>query len=218
ITGAPIQRFDDVHVDSEEIRRWFSLNRGWINQMPPEYCAQKFRGKPLYKLKRANKEVFPRPKQVYIESAEILATGDNWIKVRIVCSRGTYIRSIARDLGKSLGYGGYLRELRRMRSEGFHVDDASTLEDFAHKVQTAQPVVVPLAEALHLPKARVSRTGEEGIREGHPIQLSWLIDDIDAPQGTYVSLVNNDLRLLCIARVERLGGIFGYIERGFRPY
>ena len=63
-TGEATNRFDNVVVDREEIERWFLQNRGWINQLPPEYCAQKQGGKPLYKLKRANKEVSPRPKQV----------------------------------------------------------------------------------------------------------------------------------------------------------
>lgn len=218
ITGAPLKRFDTVHVNVEEARRWFSRNTGWINQVPPEYCAQKYRGKPLYKLKRANKDVSPRPKQVYIESAEILDSGDDWIKVKIVCSRGTYIRAIARDLGQALGYGGYLRELRRTRSEGFHVDDAYTIEEISHRIQEGLAVVIPLTDAVHLPKARVTRTGETGIREGHPIQVSWILDDVDAPHGAYVALMNGDRHLLCIARVERDGGIFGYIERGFRPY
>ena len=75
----------------------------------------------------------PRPKQVHLEAAEILEVGPDWASVRIVCSRGTYIRSIARDLGAYLGCGGYLRELRRLRSEGFNLEQSNSLEGFHSK-------------------------------------------------------------------------------------
>jgi tRNA pseudouridine55 synthase len=218
ITGSPIQKFRNVSIDIEVAGKWFDQNRGWINQLPPRYCAQKFNGKPLYKLTRANKDVMPRPKQVYIEDSQILDAGTDWLLVRIVCSRGTYIRSIARDLGTSLGYGGYLRELRRISSEGFHIDDAMTLDDMADKVKNEDNVVIPLSQALHIPKARVTSTGEMGILDGNPIQISWLLDDVEAKEGSYVALVNTDMQLLCVARAQQRGGIWGYIERGFRPY
>ena len=214
-TGEATNRFDNVVVDREEIERWFLQNRGWINQLPPEYCAQKQGGKPLYKLKRANKEVSPRPKQVRLIDSEILDKGKDWVQVRIVCSRGTYIRSIARDLGKHLGVGGYLRELKRTKSEGFTLEQAHTLEDLE---RIGARAIIPLIESLHIPKARVTRGGEAGIRDGLPIQLSWVLDDVVAPEGTSVAMLDGAGTLLCIARVKREGGIWGYIERGFKPY
>jgi len=218
ITGTPIDRFSDVLIDIDSARAWFENNKGWIDQTPPLYCAQKVNGKPLYKLARANKEVNPRPKQVHIEEVDILDCGPDWLSVRVVCSRGTYIRSIARDLGRHLGYGGYLRELRRIRSEGFHIDDAVTIEALADKEQRGEEVVIPLSMSLHIPKVRVTRTGESGILDGNPIQVSWLLDDVDAKEGSYVAMINTDMQLLCVAKAEQRGGIWGYIERGFRPY
>jgi tRNA pseudouridine55 synthase len=215
ITGEVLQRFDDVRIDKDALRGWFEQNRGWINQLPPEYCAQKQGGKPLYKLKRAKKEVTPRPKQVHIEEVEILETGADWARVRIVCSRGTYIRSIARDLGASLGHGGYLRELQRIRSEGFSLDEAVSLDALPAMGEQA---VIPLLEALHIPKARVTKMGEQGIRDGQSIQLSWVVDDVAAQEGSYVAALNMQGSLLCIAKVNRDGGIWGHIERGFTPY
>ena len=215
ITGEVMARFDQVVIEQEEIEQWFAQNRGWIDQLPPEYCAQKQGGKPLYKLKRANQEVSPRPKQVHLIDSEILDKGTDWVQVRVVCSRGTYIRSIARDLGKHLGVGGYLRELKRTKSEGFTIEQAHALEDL-EKVR--EQAVIPLVDALHTPKARVTKIGEAGIRDGLPIQLSWVLDDVVAPEGTSVALLDSLGTLLCIARVKREGGIWGYIERGFKPY
>ena len=218
ITGTPIDRFSDVSINIDSARAWFENNKGWIDQIPPLYCAQKVNGKPLYKLARANKEVNPRPKQVHIEEVNVLDWGPDWLSVRVVCSRGTYIRSIARDLGRHLGYGGYLRELRRIRSEGFHIDDAVTIETLADKEQSGEEVVIPLSMSLHIPKVRVTRTGESGILDGNPIQVSWLLDNVDAKEGSYVAMINTEMQLLCVAKAEQRGGIWGYIERGFRPY
>ncbi len=213
ITGAVRMRFPGVSIDRIHLEEWFKENKGWINQLPPDYCAQKLKGRPLYKLKRAQKEVTPRPKQVFLEEAEILEAGPDCARVRIVCSRGTYIRAIARDLGASLGYGGYLRELKRTKSEGFSIEQALTFEAL---VQKGQQAVIPLPEALKIPKARVTKTGEAGIRDGQAIQISWVVDDVAAPDGVYVALLNANGDLLCIARVQREGGIWGHIERGFR--
>jgi tRNA pseudouridine55 synthase len=216
VTGNPIERYSDVTIDIDSAARWFHENMGWINQLPPRYCAQKFQGRPLYKLTRANIDVQPREKQVYIEDAEILGFGPDWMEVRIVCSRGTYIRSIARDLGAHLGYGGYLRELRRLRSEGFHVDDAMTLDELKEKADSGQDVIIPLSQALRIQKVRVTSTGQKGILDGNPIQVSWILDQVETAEGNYVAVVNGEDKLLCVARHQPSGGIWGYIERGFR--
>ena len=218
ITGKPIERFNDVSIDIEKSKAWFDQNKGWINQTPPRYCAQKFNGKPLYKLTRANVDVQPRPKQVYIENTEILDYGPDWINARIICSRGTYIRSIARDLGIYLGYGGYLRELRRFRSEGFQINDAVTIDALREKMSEGEDLVIPLSSALHIPKVKVTRTGEAGILDGNPIQVSWLLDEVTVKEGSYVAMLSTDMRLLCVARYQPCVGIWGYVERGFRPY
>ena len=217
ITGNPIERFSDVKIDMGAAKKWFEENTGWINQLPPRYCAQKYQGRPLYKLTRANIDVQPREKQVYIEDVEILDYGRDWIDVRIVCSRGTYIRSIARDLGSRLGYGGYLRELRRLRSEGFHVEAAMTLDELKQRSEQGQDVIIPLSHALHIQKVRVTPTGQRGILDGSPILVSWIIDKVETAEGNYVAMVNGGDQLLCIARHQPSGGIWGYIERGFRP-
>ncbi|HQH99697.1 MAG TPA: tRNA pseudouridine(55) synthase TruB [Deltaproteobacteria bacterium] len=217
ITGNALARFQDVCLDIDAARDWFKGNLGWINQIPPRYCAQKYQGKPLYKLTRANMDVHPREKQVHIEDAEILKWGSDWMDVRIVCSRGTYIRSIARDLGVHLGYGGYLRSLRRLQSEGFQVEDAVTIEELKDKIEKGIDVVIPLSKALHIPKARVIPIGQRGIMEGNPIQSSWVVDHVEAIEGNYVAMTNSEGHLLCVARYQPSGGIWGYIERGFRP-
>ena len=215
ITGKPLKHYTNVNIDVDMIRQWLKGHKGWITQHPPAYCAQKHQGIPIYKLKRANVDVTPRAKKVLIEDTQIGSFGKDWLNLRVVCSRGTYIRAIARDIGASLGIGGYLKELRRLRSEGFSVDNAYTLDRVACGGAHREDVVIPLTKALSLPKARVIHEGETGIGEGRPIQISWLIDDVLANEGERVAVLSEGLKLLCVARVQRKDGIFGYIERGF---
>lgn len=218
ITGQTLSTFPDVHLDMGKVQDWIADHHGWIEQTPPEYCAQKHAGTPLYKLKRANQEVSPRPKRVCIEHMEILGQGPDSLEMRIVCSRGTYIRAIARDLGAFLGYGGYLRALRRTRSEGFSLAEALTLEGLEDRIKAGAFAPIPLAQALHLPQAQVTPAGQADIQEGKPIQLAGIFDRPDCPDGGLVAMVNAQAQLLCVARVRQTGGIFGYIERGFLPF
>ena len=218
ITGTVLKSFHDAELDLEKAQEWIRTHIGQIIQTPPDYCAQKHGGTPLYRLKRANQTVSPRAKEIHIAHMEILAHTRDSLDMRIVCSRGTYIRAIARDLGTALGFGGYLRELRRLKSEGFSLENALTLEELESRVEAGSFGLIPLPEALHLPTARVTATGQAEIMDGKPIQISGLIDRPEVPDGSYLALVNTSDQLLCVAKVQRQGGIFGVIERGFQPF
>ena len=78
--------------------------------------------------------------------------------------------------------------------------------------------LIPLKEALHLPLARVTAAGQADIMNGKPIHLASLIDRPELPNGSYLAPVNASDQLLCVAKVQRQGGIFGLIERGFKPF
>jgi len=97
---------------------------GKIEQVPPMYSALKYKGKALYKLARAGKEVERLPRQVEIYSFEITQINLPVIKFEICCSKGTYIRVIADDFGKEIGCGGVLSSLRRTEIGEFNVKDA----------------------------------------------------------------------------------------------
>ncbi len=103
---------------------------GNIEQVPPMFSAIKHKGKALYKLARAGKEVERTPRQVEIFSFDITKIDLPDIHFEIACSKGTYIRVIADDLGKALGCGGILRLLRRTEIGDYKVDDAFDLDEF----------------------------------------------------------------------------------------
>ena len=102
---------------------------GNIEQIPPMYSAKKIDGKKLYQLARKNIEITRNPTQVSIENIEIIDINLPFVDVRIKCSKGTYIRSLARDVGEKLGVGGYLTELVRLRIGDYDVEYSFKLED-----------------------------------------------------------------------------------------
>jgi tRNA pseudouridine55 synthase len=106
---------------------------GNIEQIPPMFSALKHKGKALYKLARAGKEVKRNPRQVEIYSFDITTISMPDIRFEISCSKGTYIRVIADDFGKELGCGGVLSLLRRTEIGDYKVDDALNLDDFTSK-------------------------------------------------------------------------------------
>lgn len=103
---------------------------GDILQMPPIHSAIKQKGKPVYLLARKGKEVILEPRKITISEFEITKIEMPLITFRVVCTTGTYIRSLANDFGAALGCGGYLSKLRRTRIGNFKVEDAISIQDF----------------------------------------------------------------------------------------
>lgn len=96
---------------------------GEIEQVPPMHSALKLNGRPLYKLARKGEKVELKPRKIKIKNFDIKRLNDNEIFFNIICSKGTYIRSIANDFGEKLGVGGYLKELRRTRIGEYNLNN-----------------------------------------------------------------------------------------------
>ncbi len=124
----------------EEIERAADNLRGPIMQLPPIYSAIKVGGQPLYKAARAgtaaNIEIQPRP--VEIHRLTINAWVRPWLRIWVDCSKGTYIRSLAHDLGQLLGCGGFMHSLVRVQSGPFHLSRSVTLEELEAAVQAGR--------------------------------------------------------------------------------
>lgn len=130
----------DLPVDLNEEKILFARNKflGNIEQVPPMFSALKHKGKALYKLARAGKEVERAPRQVEIFSFDIKKIELPDIHFEIACSKGTYIRVIADDFGKELGCGGILSMLRRTEIGDYKVDDAFDLEELTAQFNEVQ--------------------------------------------------------------------------------
>jgi tRNA pseudouridine55 synthase len=109
---------------------------GEIEQIPPVFSAVKVKGKRAFDYARNGEELKLQPKNIVIHTIEIESVELPFVKIRVVCSKGTYIRALARDLGNELKCGAYLTELRRTRIGNFHVDDAFSIQFFLENLDS----------------------------------------------------------------------------------
>ena len=133
--GATTPSFDLEHpIDHTLVETQLKKFIGDIWQTPPAFSAVKVDGKRAYDLARKGKEVELKPKLLRIDELELLdcalAGAEKFLTIRVVCSKGTYIRALARDIGEALGSGAHLTSLRRTRVGDFRVEDCMQLDDF----------------------------------------------------------------------------------------
>ncbi len=124
----PTVALDISHITSNEIEFAAKQFIGTISQIPPLHSAIKIDGKRAYELAREGKDVELKAREIVISEFEIVSIEKSEIHFRVVCSKGTYIRSLARDFGNTLGVGAYLAELCRTRIGTFKLADALTVE------------------------------------------------------------------------------------------
>lgn len=127
------------HLTAEAIGEEARTFLGESLQRPPMFSARKVDGQRLYKLARRGETVEVSPRQITVSAFDITDVDLPKARFRVVCSKGTYIRSLARDLGSRLGSGAYLTELRRTRSGSYSVDDALTLSELQELMRKGGP-------------------------------------------------------------------------------
>jgi tRNA pseudouridine55 synthase len=123
------------HVTEAEIKSATTKFIGEIMQVPPAHSAIKVDGKRVYELARQGKEVKLEPRKINIKEFEIVSIDLPVVHFKVICTTGTYIRSLASDFGATLGCGAYLSSLCRTRIGNFLLQDAMTIEDFAKKIK-----------------------------------------------------------------------------------
>jgi tRNA pseudouridine55 synthase len=169
---------------AEDIESAMVLLRGEIAQIPPMYSAKKVKGQKLYELARRGEEIERSPVQVTVSEFEcvdvngqLLSSRDDDtldLKVRVVCSAGTYVRTLAEDLGKHLGVGAHLAALRRTRAGRFPIESAITLERLAELAQAhsiGDEIVSPDATVGHLPPIVMNESDVRRVTNGVAVEL-----------------------------------------------
>lgn len=145
---------------------------GLIEQIPPIFSAVKVHGKPMYKYARAGQEVKREPRTVHIGRFDLISLEDNKAVFEIECSGGTYMRSLAHDLGQAIGCGAYLTSLRRTRAGRFTLEESTPLE------QITNEHVMPLSEALRpMRMLKLSPSEEITFRQGQRVRLDQPPED-----------------------------------------
>jgi tRNA pseudouridine55 synthase len=171
--------------------------RGEIEQVPPMYSALKRDGVPLYKLARRGEEVERKPRRVAISQLELKDFSKPFMEIRVRCSKGTYIRSLAQDIGAALGCGAHLAALRRTASGRFRIEDASGV-DALEAMTPAERAgrLLPLSALLaDLPRAELDEADAARLRKGQALPIAGLAEGlcgVYGPGGAVIGLGRSD--------------------------
>ena len=184
----------DKKMTLQEIQEALPKFRGEIQQLPPIYSAIKINGKKLYEYARKGEEVKIQPREVNIYKLEIVNFDEEkqTVNLHIECSKGTYIRSIANDLGEALGCYGHLIKLVRIKAGKFGINEAIKLDTLETKEQVEKNLIYPL-EYLDYPKYELNKAEKEKVSHGMGV-------NINLDNGT--TLLISDDKLIAVANVE----------------
>ena len=204
-TGSPKSKVQSPKsLVVEDIREALKGFRGEIDQTPPMYSAKKVEGKKLYELARKGQTIERKAVKVRIDELEILseppasaggtAMGIEAATLRVVCSAGTYIRTLAEDIGRKIGTGAHLTELRRTAAGRFSISESITLDELA---DMSEPVghLIPMEEAVsHL--AKIELTGERAAKTRNG--LSTRIYDVAFAESEAIQMLDETGSLIAV--------------------
>lgn len=175
--------------DDAAIRAALDAMRGDLSQIPPQFSAKRVDGTQAYKFARRDQAVELKPSAVTLRDWWWLGRDGDHVRIGMTTSAGFYVRSLARDLGRTLGCGGHVGSLRRIRSGGLDVTDALPLPEAEAAGPALASRLIPMASALpDLPRVVVSEAGLVRVRHGNPIGPQ-LIDGAWVPASAVVSKV-----------------------------
>nr|Q01SZ5.1 RecName: Full=tRNA pseudouridine synthase B; AltName: Full=tRNA pseudouridine(55) synthase; Short=Psi55 synthase; AltName: Full=tRNA pseudouridylate synthase; AltName: Full=tRNA-uridine isomerase [Candidatus Solibacter usitatus Ellin6076] len=199
--GEPTSEKVEVQLTAEQLEHALENFRGEFLQRPPAVSAKKVEGKRSYELARKNMAVELEPVKVHVYELTLLALEGNLARLRAHCSGGTYMRSIAHDLGQALGCGAHLQELRRLASGEFELDQARTLEQLESLAAEDRlpDAIVPAGKLLPaFPSVFVDEITAAQIRNGRDFPASPFRSQ---PASKYVKAVTRTGDLVAIGEV-----------------
>ena len=198
VTGTVLEQCD-CSVTREELEAVLPRFRGEIQQIPPMYSAIKVQGKKLYEIARKGGEVERKPRPVTISKLEVTGEENGDCLLDVVCSKGTYIRTLCHDIGGALGVGGTMSALRRVRAGQFSLENAYTLEQVQQAADAgrAEELLLPV-DALfsEYPAVTLTAKGEKRCRVGNVYPVPETAEGICRVYG-------GDGAFLALARAEQ---------------
>lgn len=202
-------------VTIAEIENVLTQFRGETWQTPPMYSAKKIAGKKLYELARQGVEVEREPVRIKISTLELaeksneLRITNNELRIKVVSSAGTYIRVLAEDIGRAVGAGAHLTELRRMRAGAFDLSQAVTLdqlENLAIENKIEQVLISPNKALAHLPSVILGEAAANKTINGS----KFFAPNLDLKTGVFVRMSDENENLIAV-------GVFDKTEKTIRP-
>ena len=204
ITGTVITE-QDAFVTGEMLETVLASFRGEILQVPPMYSALKVNGQKLCDLARKGKEVERKPRPITIHELTLLGMEAEGIRLRVRCSKGTYIRTLCKDIGQALGCGGCMASLRRVQAGEYTIDEAVPLEVLL-ETQDPEAYLRPVDTMFrNYPPVRLSPKQEQRCRNGNAFSLSM-------ETGTY-RVYSQEGEFLALSKVE--DGVMSTIKSFF---
>jgi len=216
--GQIIKVSDSSQLKQDDVSQVFNNFVGEISQIPPMVSAIKVNGKRLYELARQGKTVDRMPRKIHIYDLQLLRFYKEKIPdidpsksfskadFRVLCSRGTYVRSLASDVGDSFGCGAHLSRLVRTRSGRFTIDCSIELEAIRNDPQKAISALQSIDDALSfMPSIIVSGSGSKRFLNGVLLDISDILINKDETLDTLVRIHDKAEKLLGIARVTQSG-------------
>jgi tRNA pseudouridine55 synthase len=191
---------DAAHITRQDVELSLVNFHGDIQQIPPMYSAIKQGGRKLYDLARAGDVVEREPRAVRIDALEIMDWSPPEFTVDVTCSAGTYIRSLAYDVGELLGVGAHLSGLTRLASGRFKIEDAVTLDELLTAENWIQFIISPEVTLADWPAVHLTSDDADHILHGRAIERSdFQIGELAfayAPDGQLIAIVQPDNGLL----------------------
>ncbi len=193
----------EVRVSREEVEAALGHFAGEVQQIPPLFSAKRVRGERLYRMARRGEDVPREPVTIHIYSIRLSSFDPPFVGLWVHCSKGTYARALADDLGKMLGCGAHLYSLVRVRAGRFELKDALTLDALAALVAEGrgQEPLIPVEDALdHLPAVRVLPEASRLILHGSAVAAAQVVSvPPEVVKGTMVRVLGFRRQLLSLA-------------------
>jgi tRNA pseudouridine55 synthase len=214
--GEILSEKDPGNLSQEDFCEAYAGFIGKINQLVPPYSAMKLQGKRMYKAAREGEILPTKYKEIEIYDIDILSFDWPEVTIHIRCSAGTYVRSLAHEIGQKLGCGGYLKSLVRTGIGHFKLKNALGLDELQRALESDQKadVVRPLAEALpDKPQLVIRAEYYRSILEGKPLIKRYLEHtDYKGPGGCLSLLMGPDGKVLAVAKLNYNWGSFNRLE------
>lgn len=203
--GEPLGPRREVDLAAVDLEGLLSAFRGRLLQVPPAYSAKKFKGKPLYTYARRREAVPLEAAEVFIHELAGRAVAADTLEFRALTSSGTYIRSLAHDLGQRLGCGAFLLELRRESIGRFGLEQAVTLEQAEALAAGGRllQAVIPIEKLLEeYPKMIVNQAGRRCVCNGMALKASDVLKVYPTARRDFFRIFDDEGKLLAIAEKE----------------
>ncbi len=172
VTGRPMSSAVEVDLEPDRLRTVLDGFVGTQEQVPPPFAAKKIRGERMYRLARAGIAIEPRPVTVVIRRIELLSMEKERAWLEVEAESGTYIRSLAHDLGQKLGLGAHLEELRRTRVGPFLVEQALSLETLREPGRLKSALLGPSEALSEFPALHLGEEEAERVKHGRAVSVS----------------------------------------------